>query len=604
MPPVPYIPGYLGYLAALFLPGVGIGELLDFWPKGSTLGERFGYAFGIGLSFDTLVMLVKTSGLSVAGLSLRGIDLAAVYFLIGFGLASIFLSVAWRRRLRFATKPARVDLLLLFLIGVLCVIESVYFMKYPIFPQYESIDFGAHVQYVHALIAGATTSIPSGILYFGVHYQLATALLLVGGEPLVTLQRTMALLVALSPLVFYLAAKSLFSRRLAALTVATLYVFSGTVWFSGVFNSGLFPNFFGILAALFLIVAAARVASAVRSPKAWVVFVLALVMAYFSHYTIVTLIPSLLVLPVLQYFRDRKQTLAYLAPAAAAVAPGLVGLAFFPSLLSKALHLAVRGGGVLSGSTALSSALSGLPVLEYTALEVYDDVGFFFLILFALVYAYRGYRSKNVMIWLPLAWLASLLVAAPRDLSAWRFSYEAVIPLTFMAAYGVFSLLPKINRGSRRKRSGNYLGTFVVLVLLMSPMVLGSWTTTAVANATVETSVSAQAQESVYAAFYWLKANATPGAGILSATDWRFVYTPAVIGRTTNVAPSGGCYTNPHQVQEAALESNLTYIIVTRVVTCALPPSPQLYLWNTLKPATNLTLAYSNADVKIFQVVT
>jgi hypothetical protein len=42
---------------------------------------------------------------------------------------------------------------------------------------------------------------------------------------------------------------------------------------------------------------------------------------------------------------------------------------------------------------------------------------------------------------------------------------------------------------------------------------------------------------------------------------------------------------------------------VTLFVTCSLPPDPQLFLWNTLMPSSNLTLVYSNPDVKVFQVV-
>ena len=101
MPPVPYIPGYLEYLAAVLLPGVGLGELLGIWPKDGTLSERFAYAFGVGLCVDTLVMVVKTSGLAVAGVTFRGIGLPSIYLLLGFGLGALLFSVGWRRMLGF-----------------------------------------------------------------------------------------------------------------------------------------------------------------------------------------------------------------------------------------------------------------------------------------------------------------------------------------------------------------------------------------------------------------------------------------------------------------------------------------------------------------------
>jgi hypothetical protein len=601
--PLAYLPGYAVYVAFVFMPGIGLGELLELWDKNDALMEKLALSFGLGLAVDTLALLILTSGFRVGGLSMAGLSLASVYSLIAFGAVALLGSLVYRRKLAVASRPKASDTWLLILMASLAAMEWSYFQKYPIFPQYESVDFGSHVQFVQSLISGTTTSIPSGILYFGVHFQLAAALLVVGGEPIVTLQQTMAILVVLSPLLFYLAGKVLLGRRLAGLVVASLYAFSGTIWFVGIFNSGLYPNFFGILSALFLVVAAVRLAQSVKSAKLWAVFILALVMAYFSHYTTVTVLPALLVLPLLQYFKDRRLTLEYLVPALGAVVPGALGALVYPDLLARALSLAVSGGGVLSGSTALSSALSGFPVLSYMALEVYGDVGFFFLLIFAVVSVYKGYATKRVLAWVPAVWLVALLVAAPRDLSAWRFSYEAMVPLTFMAAYGIFSLLPRLNRGSPRKRARNNFGTLVVLVLLLTPIVATSWTVSAMADAATDTAAGAQAQRSVYSAFYWLKANTSASSGILSATDWRFIFTDAVIGRVTHVPQGGGCFTNPQDVQRAALQSNLTYIIVTNEVTCALPPNPQLFLWNTMHPSSNLTLVYQNDDVKVFQVV-
>jgi hypothetical protein len=603
VPPDAYLPGYAAYLLVVFLPGVGLGELFDLWPEGSTLTERLAYSFGLGLAVDTLVLLVRTSGLSVGGVALKGIDLATVYLLIGIGLVSLAASVGWRRKLRIAAKPKGVDWALLLVMLVLGAVESVHFLKYPIFPQYQSVDFGAHVQFVQSLISGAQTSIPAGILYFGVHFQLASALLLVGGEPLVTVQRTMALLVFLSPLLFYLAAKSLFSRRLAGVVVAGVYAFSGTIWFAGVFDSGLFPNFFGILAALFLIVATLNVSASLGSVKGWSVFLLALVMAYFSHFTTVTLLPALLLLPLIQLLKGRKMVVGYLAPAVAAVAPGVLGLAVFPSFLAKALELAVAGGGNLTGTTALSAALSGLPVLGFMALEVFDDVGFAFLLVFAAICVYKGVKGKRVLVAVPVVWLLSLFVAAPANVSAWRFSYEAIVPLTLMAGYGIFCLLPKPRAGSRRRPRGSYLSTLVVLAILLTPIVATSWAQTSVADAATDTGASSDAQQAVYSAIYWLQAN-TPGtSAYLSATDWRFSFTSLMISRTTFGPPSGECLTDPQAARRSALQDNASYIIVTLFVTCSLPPDPQLFLWNTLMPSSNLTLVYSNPDVKVFQVV-
>ena len=51
-----------------------------------------------------------------------------------------------------------------------------YFQKYPIFPAYQSPDYAAHVQYAQGLVSGTSTSIPLGVLYYGVRFQLSRLL--------------------------------------------------------------------------------------------------------------------------------------------------------------------------------------------------------------------------------------------------------------------------------------------------------------------------------------------------------------------------------------------------------------------------------------------
>jgi hypothetical protein len=594
--------GYAIYLLTIFLPGIGLGELLNIWPRGSTLMERLAYSFGIGLAIDTVVFLILTSGLNVGGFVLKGISMNSIYLLLAIGTAFLLLSMLIRRRFNFPTKPNKVDVILLFVMFVIAIIELLHFSKYPIFPEYQSGDFGNHVKFVQWLTSGAETSIPRGILYFAVHYQLASALLLVGGEAFVTLRWTMALLVVLSPMLFYLAAKAIFGKRQPALVVAGLCAFSATVWFVGVFNSGLYPNFFGILAVLFLLVATVDVASSARSLRAWIIFILSLVMTYFAHYTVITILPALLILPLFQYFKDKKKVIGYLAPAVVAILPGIVGLAFFPNLLQTLISLAVSGGGSLIGSTTLSSAFQALPVLSNLALLVNDDVELFFLILFSFVCLYKSLQIRNILVLVPLVWMLALFVAAPLNISSWRFSYEAVIPLILMAGGGISMLLPRLNRGSPRKRARNNFITFLVLIILLTPFVIGSWGTTAVADALTNTSASKQAQEDVYSAMVWLKANTPANSHYLSATDWRFTFSDVIIGRTTAYPSLIGCFTDTREVQLAALQGNFTYIIVTKGVTCSIPPDPSLFLWNTLKPSSNLTLVYSNEDVKVFKI--
>jgi hypothetical protein len=593
--------GYLAYLLWIFVPGLGFAELLGVWGQEGGIGERLAVAFGMGLAVDTLVAAVKTSGLRAGGLVLSGMDASTVYATILLGLAVLSVSYASRRKLLFPARPKAQDLFLLFVILLQALMVYLYFQKYPIFPEYQSPDYANHVQFAQGLASGSLLSIPRGILYFGVHFQLAASILLAGGEPLVTVQRTMAVLVLLSPLVVYLGSKKIFSGEAPALVVTAVYSLTGTIWFDSVFNSGLYANFFGIIASLFLLAMIAGLFGRAGSPAAWAAFVLAAVMAYFSHYTAITLLPALLIVPVAQYFRARSDVRRYLLPPLAAVAPGAVALLAFPGLASLLITLAEEGGGSLSGSTALSLALSGLPVLGYMALEVFNDTEFVFLFIFAAVYAYRARGSKLPTMLVPLFWFLSLLVSSPTNVSAWRFSFEALVPLTLMAGYGLSSLLPKLHPPRRRGQSriGQYAKIGVVLAILLAPLVAFSWGQTTVSDSLSSTGISAEAQRDVYAAIYWLKSNTPADSRYLSVSDWRFTYTSLFFGRTTDYA----FVSQPSQAISLARSNGDGYIIVTDLVTAAVPPIPSLFPWNNFRPSSNLTLVYSNSDVEVFKLV-
>src|SRR6266571_9555342 len=233
----------------IFLPGLGLGELLQVWKEGETVAERLAWAFGIGLSFDTLVFMVRTSGLQIGGVRLVGMDLQTIYFILGVGLVALFVGLVLHRRLAFPTKIVRIDLLLGVMILGLGLLLVLYFNKYPIFPEYQSPDYQNHVELAQGVLSGRVASMPRGLLYYGVHYQLASALLLAGGEPLVVVQRTMAILVFFSPLLVYLVSVKLFKSQTVGLLNSFVYSFSATIWFGSVFNAGLYANFFGVLIA-------------------------------------------------------------------------------------------------------------------------------------------------------------------------------------------------------------------------------------------------------------------------------------------------------------------------------------------------------------------
>lgn len=605
MIPEPFLPGYLIYLAFIFLPGIGFGELFGIWKLAETLAERLALSFGLGLAVDTVVMLAKTSGIE----GMKGIDATTVYFTIGLGLIALIVSIAVRRKFVLPVRPRRIDFALFLIVLIQGAMLLLYFQKYPIFPQYQSQDFGNHVNYVLGLISGSTLSIPTGLLYFGVHYQLAGAFLLVGGEPLVTIQRTIAILITVSPLIFYVSAKRIFSSSRVGLVTATVYALSGSIWYSGPLDSGLYPNFFGILAVLFLLVTLYYVIESPRSIAFWLLFLLATVNMYMSHYTALTILPPLLFIPMYQLIIRKTDAKRYIAPVLVAIVPAGVQLFIFPHLANYIFFLAESGGGVIGGRTAISNALSTIPVLQYLAVEINNDVEFVALFILLTVYLYLVVKKRSALMLFPIAWFLSLLIAAPQSVSAWRYSYETIIPLMLMACYGATMVLPGAPKTKTRdtirnriKGHGNDMPLLriTLFVLLMGATLVNADGQQIMSNALTQTSLVSNSQVSVYSSVYWLKDNTPNNSTYLSVSDARFEYTTLLIGRSTY-------YTYIYEPTTALLVAkNLSaqYIIVTYVAT-ALVANKSFFAWNNFPNSTthSLKMVYTSSDVRIYQII-
>lgn len=600
----PFFPGYILYLAGIFVPGIGLGELLLAWEKRDGLATKVAMAFGLGLAFDTLVLLVRTSGLKIGEFVLLGIDPTTIYLIIASGLLALVIGLLRKRRFDFPVRPSRVDLVLFALMMVQGVIMLLWFEKYPIFPGFQSPDYGTHVQIAQGLVAGTTASLPGGILYYGVHYQLASALVLVGGEGLVTAQRVMAMLVLFSPFLLFTAAKKVFSSVKAGVLTTAIYSLTGTFWFNSVFTSGLYPNFFGLLAVFFFLVAYLMLAEKIRSKGAWVVFGLAVVTLYFSHYSSITIFPILLFLPLVKLAGKKTDARSYLVPSIVALAPAVVGFAFFPGAASTLLEGLFSATGIVFGGTALSGALSAIPVLSDMALEVSDDVAFVVLLVLAAICIYKTRASPKALYLTPLVWFAALIVASFASSVPERFSLEALVPLTMMAGSGFSSILPQADTSRRKtRRRGSGLGRrvkfLIVIIVFLTPIVVNSWGQWAVTYATTETGDSAHAQQEVYNAMYWLRDNTPINSTYLSVSDWRFTYSSLFFGRTTVFYYTS----NPVEALSVATQKGAQYIIVTYFVTLQLPAGSNFYPWNTIQQSANLSLVYSTDDVRIFKVL-
>jgi len=620
--------GYVLYIFVIFLPGIGLGELLGVWQEKDLISERLALAFGLGLSCDAVVLFIKTSG--VGGLA--GIDSGTLYGISLAGLILGLVSVGIRRKFTFPRKPNRTDLELFIIIGLLIALLFIYFQQYPIFPEYQSPDFKNHVELAQALIVGSFTSLPQGILYNGIRFQLASAILLVAGEPLVTSRITMALLACFSPLLVFAASKKIFeNNNTVGLLAALIYSLSGSIWFPMLLDSGLYANFYGVLSALFLLIVFFAVIQYPKSALTWILFLVAVVNSYVSHYTILTLFPVLLIAPLIQYFLHRRsigikgnnqfksrnviddhQFRNYLLPGLVALLPSIIGLLSFPSLANVILSLGTSSDvSEVMGSTTLSKALSSVPFLQYMALGVYDDLAFVILVLLTIVGSYQIIKSRQILALIPIGWFLVLFATAPSSLIAWRFSLEAIVPFTLLASYGIYvTWITLRNSGKtgfgRRVRSGRASGrspllVMSIMILIVGSLILGSYGTSIVGSEISNGSVNYQSQDYVYSAIYWLKGNTPNGSRYLSVSDWRFTYTDLIIGRNTYYEYA----VSPSDAMKIAMNESASYIIVTNVTTLTLPPVPSLFPWNNFPIASNsnLTLLMSNPDVRIYQIV-
>jgi hypothetical protein len=598
--------GYLAYLAMIFIPGLGIGEALSVWKVDSSLMERLGVAAGLGISFDTVILFVKTSGVSLFGLRLIGIDMTVIYEIIGAGLVILAASLVFRRRFSFFVRPVISDLAILAVILVVAGMIAAFFAKYPIFPEYESTDFGNHVLYSTGLIAGTTTSLPAGLLYYGVEYQLAASILLVGGPALVTVRYTMVVLVLLSPIFVYLASVTLFNSRIAAILATVIFGLTATLWFDSVFNAGLYANFFGFIACLFLLTAFLDLTNT-WSVSRWAVYIAALLMAYLSHYSTLTLLPALLIAGLIEYLLRRKDLKRYVLPGVIPLLPAGILLAAYPQFVTQIITVATGQGGAVVGSTAISAALSSIPVLSYLVLEIYDDLAFVVFLILACVYIYKTASAKNGLLFIPVFWILALLLTSPENIGAWRFSFMIVLPLMMMAGMAVAYLMPKntiiVSKKATRDRKTIFgpgaRRAAAISVLIIILLVVGSWGTTMLSDSFTGAQVNSTAQNQVYQAIVWLGNNTAPGSVYLSVSDWRFTYTGVMIDRS-------GYYqleSTPQQAIPEAQSLGAGYIIVTNLVTASLPANPSLFPWNNFKPSSNLTMVYSNPDVEIFKIV-
>lgn len=598
--------GYVEFLALLFIPGAAVMEIFQLGGELS-LAERLGIVFGLSMAVDVLVLVFRTSGLLIGSQLMVGIFPGTLELMLGASIVAFIVPVVLRRRLELYVRPTRYDLYVLGLVVLQAALVAVHFSKYPIFPQFSSVDFSQHVQITSDLQAGTLTMFPGGILYYGVHLLMGSVVALSGDLVLVATQYAMGILTGLSPLLVFAAVNSLTASKRIGLIATLLYVSTGFVWFGSVFDAGLYANFYGILSILLLLALIPVAVKSPRNPGVWVALILAVGSGYFSHYSYVTIIPAVVAYPFAVLATERKFNLPAFAVPAILVIPGAVAVALRPDIVGVLLQfLQPSSSANVLGDTALSKFLAFWPVLRYAVAEVTDDLGAVLALVLAVLGVYVAVRGKNPMAWVLLVWLLAILVVAPFNDTAWRFSYMALLPMLVLSAVGFDRLVPNMGDRSFRRRSkmyarGDYsryqLGLLAVLFILL---VVDSWSWQLVGDAASNGAANNQTQNGLLAAMKWMNTNTPPGSQVVSVTDSDMNYYLLLYGRPSGYAPLA----TPDDVVAASAASGSTgptYVVLTRVATIAtITPSENPF--NLYPNDTLFQLDYNQSGVEIYQL--
>ena len=85
-------------------------------------------------------------------------------------------------------------------------------------------------------------------------------------------------------------------------------------------------------------------------------------------------------------------------------------------------------------------------------MEMENDIALIVSLILLAFFVYRVVVLKDILLTIPIIWLLSLVIVAPFNISAWRFSYESLVPLTLTSGFALYSLLPSSLK-ERQKRS-------------------------------------------------------------------------------------------------------------------------------------------------------
>lgn len=580
----------------------------------------FARAYGISLALNSLVFFAATTQTLNVGLApfvaATGIRLTSLPgLLLGVSLTILaILGVSRYRARSSALRAVRVpkqSMLVLLLGLVFAALVLSQFIKYPIFPKSYSVDFLQHFQIMLGVVHSEVTP-ASGLLYYGVHYNLAMGYLLVGGDPFVQIQYLMAILMAPSSLVVYEGARAIYKNGRLGITGQVLFIASGFLWYLPLYDTGLYPNVYAIVLSIAYMVELQNLLDGKGVGRFLPFLVLALGL-YFSHYFAPIFIAAVavgLILGAVLKFANWRTVIAAIG---ITLAPSSV-LALRPDLLTLASNT-LRGGnatGAFTFSTGLADAFAFNPFLRYAIAEIYNlgSLVILFAVPLSIYYMWTNRRDAWLSFVLPL-WLLILWLLAPNAELAWRFSFQALAPLILLAP-ATFHQAPPVIRwllgredGKRRRRGGggfkessfSTAGTAIVLFLLVFG---GSWTYIMLSDLSLDVSTYSGSQVDLYDSMIWFQNNTPKGSSLLSVTDWRIAFLHSVTGRSGQViflAPAADAI-------RYAKSNGYSYLLVTYFIPADVPAGTDLTtFFSSFTQDEHLMTVYQHGQDVIFQIV-
>lgn len=597
----------------LFFPGFFLALILGLFKEEKSLVEVFAISAALSVAFDSLFLFANSQ---VFNVGVKGVIGAMTVTLLG--LSGVTAGRLTNRRNMPNVKLSKLDAWF----GLLTLIEgfviALQFIKYPLFPEIDSQDFLSHGEIVNTLI-NQPIPFAQNILYYGIHYILAFGTVLSGESGIFAARDIMGILALLSPFWVFYATKNLFDSERAALAISGVYVLTGTVWFGMVFVSGLYPNFYAILASMLLIGSLAALMRD-RNKGNWSVYLLALAAASLSHFSLILIFPAMVVY-ILAKSRGRNKLNAV---ASVPILASPIALLIFPSLLGVIASLYRGSSGFNLPPTFLSSVFASIPSVANIFALMQDDFAALSLILLSVAYVWKLKAWKKAEVMLPLVWFLTVMALAPQNDLSWRFSFDAIMPLVMMAGFALHSFTPKKKeRFSITERMP--MKAMLLLAVVVPSSFLGSWTTQGLTAAASDTMFFNHFQNEEYTAMQWMshqnisyfnpKDNKThyAEATYISVTDWRFRYADYLVGNA-HVIVNYQDMSGPDNAAFDAVYRGAEYFIVTNITqypfdSSLTSPGFQAF-FQQLNPfltfnnqtLTGSNLAYSSPNVRIFCV--